>query len=183
MKTTWTILIDEREKKPLPFPDHLSVMDHGSSASNPRLTTVMLRTKKATLKTGDYVLEGHESAGCIERKQHLVELHGNLCTTEGRTRFLKELDRFREYSHPCIVLESPSPDKRHPHPDVKYSPTAVRDMLLMVCVSRKIPLLTFTCTTDSQRRLCAEWTASFLIQAAISSSIGSTTLETGNEQP
>lgn len=165
-RTSWTILIDKREKKPLPFPDHLVVMDHRSSADDPRLTTVILKTKYETLETGDYVLEGYEKAGVVERKKDLVELHGNLCSATGRARFLRELERFRSFSSPALLLET-SHGEKAPVAFENYRPTAVRDLLLMLCVSRSIPLMTFNATSLTARRNSAEWAASFLIQAAI----------------
>jgi ERCC4-type nuclease len=166
MRTSWTIIVDTREKRPLPFPDHLVVMDHRSPADDPKLTTVSLNLKHDTLRTGDYVLEGFEKAGVIERKKDLLELNGNLCSGTGRVRFLKELDRFKDFASPAILLEVSAPVKA-PSNFQNFKPSAVRDMLLMVCVSRNIPLMTFNATSSSGRRMSAEWAASFLIQAAI----------------
>lgn len=77
------ILRDTREQNPWPF-ENVAV---------------------ASLKTGDYTLQGHEDKICVERKGCVEELAGNL----GRDfdRFKRELERMREFPHRFIVCEFP----------------------------------------------------------------------------
>ena len=57
----------------------------------------------ATLKTGDYTLEGYEQIICIERKKSPSELATNL--GKYKERFENELERLREFKHKYIVCE------------------------------------------------------------------------------
>lgn len=171
MRLEWTILVDTREQKPLPFPAYLPIFDPASSPASPRLTTVRLLTKKQKLDTGDYCLESHPTIGIIERKADLSELHGNLCTKDGLARFFAELHRLRGFRNPCLLLESTDPAGRRGVPIPGFTPSAVRDLLLINCVSRGLPLYTFNVSTSAHRVKCAEWAASFLIMSAICSEI------------
>lgn len=174
MLREYTILQDLREKRPLPFPDYLPYFVPSASADSPRLQSLKLTVKKSHLLTGDYVLEGFETFGCIERKAHLTELMGNLCTPTGRFNFLAELDRLSTFSAPLLLLEDscfaairrPPGDNRPAHP-----PAAVRDMLLALVISRRIPLLTFRAHSLRDRQTAASWAASFLITATLHSSL------------
>ena len=55
----------------------------------------------ATLKTGDYTVEGLEHLLCVERKGTFGEFAGNL--TE--KRFWNEMDRMRTYPYAYIICE------------------------------------------------------------------------------
>jgi ERCC4-type nuclease len=59
----------------------------------------------ASLKTGDYTLEGLEDKVCIERKGCVEEFAGNL----GRdwARFERELGRMEGFQHAFIICEFP----------------------------------------------------------------------------
>ena len=58
-------------------------------------------TRIATMKTGDYTLEGFEAVVCVERKGSIAEFAGNLC----QDRFRRELDRMASFKHCVVVLE------------------------------------------------------------------------------
>lgn len=58
-------------------------------------------TCNATLKTGDYTLEGFEEKFCIERKKTCAEFAMNVF----QDRFERELCRLDEFEHPYLVLE------------------------------------------------------------------------------
>lgn len=75
------IIIDTREKRPLSFPV----------------------SRRATLPTGDYSLEGLESIAAVERKS-LADLYG--CIGQSRERFERELERLASLRFPAIVIES-----------------------------------------------------------------------------
>lgn len=57
----------------------------------------------ATLKTGDYTIEGYEEIVCIERKKSAAELATNL--GKHRERFENELERMRSFKYRYIVCE------------------------------------------------------------------------------
>jgi ERCC4-type nuclease len=58
------------------------------------------------LKTGDYSLEGYEDVFVIERKAGIAELFGNLTGKDNRERFLREMDRLKEFRHKYILVET-----------------------------------------------------------------------------
>lgn len=58
-------------------------------------------TVDGTLPTGDYTIQGFETAIVIERKGSIAEFAGNLY----QARFVRELERLRQFPHAFIVLE------------------------------------------------------------------------------
>jgi DNA excision repair protein ERCC-4 len=60
-------------------------------------------TTVATLKTGDYTLQGYEEIVAIERKKSTSELATNL--GKYRDRFEREMERLSEFEHKYIVCE------------------------------------------------------------------------------
>lgn len=83
------VLVDSREQRPFTF-------------DAPTLPAV--EVQRATLKTGDYSLEGLESLAAVERKS-LDDLVGCLC--RGRARFERELVRGASMARFMVVVESP----------------------------------------------------------------------------
>lgn len=77
-------------------------------------------SKRATLSTGDYSVEGVEHLVAVERKS-LEDLYG--CFGQSRDRFERELARLAEFPYPAIVVEANLADvldgtkysKVHPH--------------------------------------------------------------------
>jgi DNA excision repair protein ERCC-4 len=57
----------------------------------------------ATLKTGDYTLQGYEEIVAIERKKSTSELATNL--GKYRDRFEREMERLSKFEHKYIVCE------------------------------------------------------------------------------
>ena len=78
------IVIDTREKAPLPLPAEVS--------------------RVATLRTGDYSLEGYETAFAVERKS-LADLVRSL--THERARFERELERLAAIPFRRVLVEAP----------------------------------------------------------------------------
>lgn len=78
-----TAIIDTREKTPV--------------------NLAPLRTKPATLSTGDYSVEGLEHVVALERKslQDLI-----MCVGKERERFNKEVQRLLAYPVRCLVVEA-----------------------------------------------------------------------------
>ena len=60
-------------------------------------------TSIATLKTGDYTIEGYEDVLSVERKKSPSELATNL--GKYRERFENELERMRDFEYKYIVCE------------------------------------------------------------------------------
>ena len=92
------ILIDTREQLPLALPN----------------------SRRATLSTGDYSVEGYENLIAVERKSH-SDFVG--CVAQGRDRFERELARLAMFEYPALVLECTMADllagtrfsEVHPH--------------------------------------------------------------------
>lgn len=86
-----TILIDNREQRPLSF-DNLPI--RGIKA---------LPTEWATLKTGDYTIKDMEHLVTIERKS-AQDLYGTIF--QGRDRFQREMERMQDFKYRYLVVES-----------------------------------------------------------------------------
>lgn len=76
-----TILIDSREQRPLMLPN----------------------SRIATLKTGDYSVEGMTEVVAVERKS-LSDLFG--CIGHDRERFVRELERLANIRYRALVVEA-----------------------------------------------------------------------------
>lgn len=163
--TTALILIDDREKKPLPFPTYLPIWDPRSPPGSPRKITVRIIEEKRTLTTGDYLLGSAPNACGIERKGSLDELRANLATKTGRRRFLDCMKRLTDtFQNPVLFLEGTPLELartvRGPHTDAEVT----RDLLTATLSSYpKVSLLLLPCGTIPQRKAAAEWVASLLI--------------------
>jgi ERCC4-type nuclease len=88
------ILVDEREKKPFTFPEHIVCLDPTKEPWAQRGVTIRLRTQKRTLKTGDYAIDGSNCV--VERKGSINEITQNLLTQDGRRRFSDCCKRLRD---------------------------------------------------------------------------------------
>lgn len=80
------IICDTREKKPFQFYDRFGNL---------------IECRHQKLNTGDYSLVGLEDLICIERKKTVTELAGNVVSK----RFIKELERMKQYKYKYLVLE------------------------------------------------------------------------------
>ena len=155
-----TVLIDNREKKPLSFPTHLVVLDRKALPTSGKSRTVVVRTQPQTLKTGDYRLVGGTSA--IERKGSFSEIANNCLTTDGRRRFLECCRRLRdECRTACILFEGQvgafEVQAGLPHPGV------AADSLLDIMGEYGLPLMLLPLSTIGQRRAAGEWSLRWLL--------------------
>jgi len=109
------IVIDTRESLPYEFPAPVKTV-----------------TKK--LDAGDYSLEGFESFIIIERKT-LADAYGTI--GQGRERFVKELEKFKNYEYAAIVIESDLKNFLQPPPYSKLNPKSAINSLLMWSIRYK----------------------------------------------
>jgi ERCC4-type nuclease len=166
MRREYTILIDEREKKPLRFPAHLPLWDDHSPATAAVKTTVRLHTRTTRLLTGDYQLEGYPHTVICERKGSLDELSTNLLTPNGRRKFIAELVRLREEClRPVILLEG-TPLSLMDTQRAGSDAIVARDALLRACLEYNVQLLLVPSSTSAHRDAAAIWLASLLISAS-----------------
>ena len=160
MKKEYIILVDEREKKPFTFPEHIVCLDPTRDPCAQRGVTVRLRTQKRTLKTGDYAIDG--STSVVERKGSIDEITQNLLTPDGRRRFTDCCKRLRDTTtRPLLLLEGlvgmPEVKAGKPHPGLAV------DSLLRILNEHSIGLMVLPTGTPAQRRAAGEWTARWLI--------------------
>lgn len=165
MQRSHLILIDDREKTPLPFPAHL-VVRTGPCPWHPGSATLSLSTTSRRLETGDYVLASHPAAGCVERKAHLSELAGNLFDEKRYRLFAAEMDRLRStFTHPLLLVEG-SPTKTLPTRPGLPPPEVVLDALYSLLSRYTIPVLFLDASTPQARRMVGAHVARHLIHAA-----------------
>lgn len=159
------IVVDRREKNPLPFPKHLEIWAPGSHPLKPRSITVQLQVVPETLPVGDY-LHGGSPTGCIvERKASIGELWANLCTPDGRRRFCNELEAMAKFRRPILLLEGdPLSLETYTHKKVPISGAIVRDLLFDLTAHYRIWTVMMPSRTISQRRACGRWLAALLVQ-------------------
>ncbi|RME05620.1 MAG: hypothetical protein D6812_02860 [Deltaproteobacteria bacterium] len=166
MKRSWTILIDDREKKPLSFPSVLPILN----PSTQRLCHVSIATRKIRMETGDYALQGHEDLVLVERKASLDETAVNCLKPKRRAQFRRCLTRLRDScQHPILLLEG-TPHSlrqlrfRHTH---RRSPEEARDALLHLLIEFGVELLMMPSGTIAHRRAMGEWIAATMIARAL----------------
>ena len=93
--TPFTVLIDTREQAPWLF--------KGLEVDQKPETQLIVQYQKATLKTGDYSLEGFQDEFAIERKslEDAFQTFGR-----GRDRFERELERMSDLKFACVIVEA-----------------------------------------------------------------------------
>ena len=92
----FTVLIDSREKAPFAFAGLLAdARDHH--------LPILVRSRYQYIPTGDYSIEGHESAIAVERKS-LEDLYSTL--GQHRERFEAELERLAVMTFAAVVVEA-----------------------------------------------------------------------------
>lgn len=139
------VLVDTREQQPLSlFPNH---------------GNWLLGEKRATLKTGDYTVEGMEELLCLERKS-LADLVA--CTVTYRKRFIASCARMAKFKWKAILVEATFEDiksgfERFDIPSGTH-PNAVTGTLDAIEAKFGIPIL----YTSTFRDLAAERAASWL---------------------
>ena len=106
------IIIDTREQTPYQF---------ATITPPPEVT-------RATLKTGDYSIEGFEDQVTIERKS-LQDAFGTI--GKGRRRFIRELERMSSYNFAAVVIEADwNTIIRNPPTRSKLNPKSVYSSIL-----------------------------------------------------
>lgn len=92
----YTIIQDSREQSVWDFKDMRADAKDGGGI-------IILKTKRAALKTGDYSIEGLEDKVAIERKSLEDFFH---CVGSDRSRFERQLERLNELHCGRMVIES-----------------------------------------------------------------------------
>lgn len=167
MNTEFTILVDSREKKPLPFPEHLPSLRSDVPVLSRSSRTFRLRTERVTLKTGDYALKGYEETCLIERKGSIAEVAGNCLTPDSRRKFVAAMDRLKSAClFPYLLLEGNLLDTLTPTKALPDPWNAI-DALHRLLLERNIGFILLPNTSMSARRAIAEWAARLLVNATL----------------
>jgi len=91
----FTIIIDTREKSPFHF--------RGIATDEKPRDQLVVKTRYATLSTGDYSIEGHEDQVTVERKS---KEDAYLSFGTNRNRFQREFERMSAMDHAAVVIEA-----------------------------------------------------------------------------
>ena len=139
------VLVDTRERDPLPL-----FVSHPNWIAGER---------RATLKTGDYSVEGMETILALERKS-LADMVA--CTVSSRRRFLAECERLAAFTWKAILVEATLEDikggfERFGIPSDVH-PNAVCGTMDAIEAKFGIPVI----TSSMYRELAAERAASWL---------------------
>jgi ERCC4-type nuclease len=174
MNRQWLILVDTREKKPLLFPEHLTVLSDTQPAHTQATVTVRLHTERKRLETGDYLLASHPTTTIVERKGSVREVQTNCLNRRDRARFVRCLERMRDAAvDPVLLLEGSPADLVKPLPANAYgqpgeSPAGpALDALFSLLHEYGIRLLLLPNSTVANRRAMGEIVARDLIAGAI----------------
>lgn len=132
------IIIDTREQRPYFFPE--------------------FTTAPAALPAGDYSIQGWEKLIAVERKT-LSDYIGSI--SQGRKRFMRELQKLQSYWYACIVVEANMEDIFNNDYRSKMNQNAVIGTTISIYLRYGIP--TYFC---SHRIGGRQFTERFLIKAA-----------------
>jgi len=118
MKTT--VIVDTREKAEWTFEGDSEIV-----------------TKRATLKTGDYSVEGLEHRIAIERKS----LEDWISTViHNRSRFYRELNRLLAFDFRCVIIECGIRELFTDRNAKRVSPESVMGFVAEVAVKQCVPV-------------------------------------------
>ena len=160
---------DDREKTPLVFPAHMTILCPLSLPIDRRTQTIELVVEKMRLETGDYLLKGHEKVTLLERKGSLTEVAGNCLTREGRRKFVECCRRLRaSCERPILMLEGSPAILRSPIRGLEDVPPGVPfDALYRLLREYGIELLLLPGTSLPQRQAMGEFVARVLVNSAL----------------
>jgi hypothetical protein len=164
---SWVILQDDREKKPLLFPDNLTRLDESRPALMRKGTTEKLSVVQKRLLTGDYQLQGHPSGCIIERKGALDEIAVNLFHPVRRQKFVESLTRLRQSCHtPCVLFEGTLKDALTPTPSNPDAEVVVSALVSLLAEWGITPIFLPSSSLE-HRRATGKFVAWLLIQGAL----------------
>lgn len=176
---TLTIVADQREQRPLPFPATIDLAT--SLPSTHAVRKVALRVERKRLATADYLLNDLEgvvysatssfSSPCVvvETKRSLGELAGNVLDPVGRDRFIRLLQRMRECHAGWIVVEgglstlyAAAPTSRV-GVGMAFNPVCARDHFLSLCCQWRIHPYILEGSGVAARARAADFVARLLV--------------------
>jgi len=181
---SFTIIQDDREKKPLPFPKRLAVLDEGWPTHLKTYMTDLVVVRK-TIPEADYLIEAATGVispavfgglkACpsviVERKASLLELAQNLLRSRHRRqRFRDILTIMRDgWTYPILMVEGGLSTLYNPPTkwDLDVPPSAAVDALLRISCEIGVPIVPFPSGTGKSRYVLGEHVARTLINGTI----------------
>lgn len=113
-----TILVDTREQDPWLFSPY------------------RVGIRRASLPSGDYSVEGHESGGIIVERKSMTDLFGSM--TSGRVRFFNELRRLSEFEQAFLVVEASGQEILRGSRRTSVSPGRMLESLFGYCAANGV---------------------------------------------
>jgi len=195
---SFTIIQDNREKKPLPFPKRIAVLDEGWPTHLKTQIHDLVVVRK-TIPEADYLIEAAEGIICpsvfgglracpsviIERKASLLELSANLLRSRHRReRFREILSLMRaSWTYPILMVEGGLSTLYNPPLkwDLSVPPSAAVDALLRISCEQGVPVVPIQSGTGKSRLQLGEHIARTLINGTLTH--GFRTQGSGPQQP
>lgn len=180
MAHTLHVVIDSREKKPVRLPAHLVALDSAS-----RLTTYRVLTRSTQLSVGDYCLESPDpekgiagtsgsaiyatdKACVIERKATLPEIADNVLNPKRVTHFRRLLERMStDFHHSMLVVEGGLSTLYPSHLRESIPVETVRDHLLRLSLTHRVPILFSDHSTPARRLHLADYILRYLLASTL----------------
>lgn len=172
----YTILVDSREKTPLPIPESIEMADFTHPPSlHASVRRIQLKTRVQRLPTADYALANEEGvayqcpdlplpAVVVETKRSLQELAGNTLDPHKRKNFILFLQRMQQLPCALLAVEGglstlyPQTVRFHPGSGItgvgtEGHPANARDHFLSLCLQHRVhPYILDGHTVDARRR-------------------------------
>jgi len=174
VKKEWIIAVDDREKRPLPLPQNIVMLD--PEAGKP--VTVRIHAIKRRLEHADYVVDpegvpywvpGFTGAGLVERKLSIDEIAQNVLIPDKLRRFDAQLAAMRRmWAYPVLLLEATParfarPTFRTPAP----APSVAHDVFQRLLLKHGVSLHFCPGPSITDRGALGEWTVRLLINAQL----------------
>lgn len=172
----FTVVVDDRERKPLPIPSfleiHMPSSPHSCNSSDVKRVEIVKQVRQ--ISTADYVLDQDDPAnvyvdeGCphtviVERKHTVQEMHRNLFGRKRRGLFESELDRMRStWKRPILLYDSGLTSLFEPQNAVDF-PGAVVDAMIRLCYRYEVQFMPVHAVTTAQRVAAGELVTRLLI--------------------
>lgn len=152
----FTVLIDSREQKPYQF--------QGLKADAAQQHCPLhVEWEWATLKSGDYSIQRHETNGITIERKSLADLY-NSCG-QGRDRFEREHQRMAEFHFAAVVIEADMRMiLRTPPKHSKLKPKTVYRTMLSWMIRYNVPWILAGAVNRRKSRWLAEQTTFRLLE-------------------
>lgn len=170
----YTIVVDAREKKPLPLPSRLLMLSPSALPETRQSTWVGVKQTRREIPAADYCLDG-EPGVCyslggsviVERKAALDEIATNCLDSYRRQRFVRCLEAMRRsHARPFLIFEGGlsrmyKASSSNPHPELAI------DALQRLCFAHGVHLLAISGDSLACRRHLGDYVARMLINGAL----------------